>query len=335
MTRRIFVAQPIDDDGLRRMRELLGPDWSVDVRPPFGPGDTERSRELRGVEVLFADHCPVDGAPPSTLRWMQLGSSGYMQLRPLRLPDAGVSVTNASGVFSQSIAEWTLLMLLAFERDLVGLLRQQQERVWRRDAHFQSELWGRRVGVVGSGGSGQAVAALAQQVGADVRMLARQPGRVRDRYRPGAPAPPVAGWQMFTLGQRAQFFQGLDYLVLALALNQETERFVTVCDLERLRPGAVLINPARGQLVDRRALTEALHSGRLRGAALDAHYHEPLTPADEEWGLPNTIVTPHISASSGGPRFVALIWDLFCQNLERYLAGRPLLNVVPATDLAS
>ena len=117
-----------------------------------------------------------------------------------------------------------------------------------------------------------------------------------------------------------------DFIVLALPLTPETEDLFGTERLARVKPGAWLINIARGRLVNEQALLRALHDGPLGGAVLDTFREEPLPPESPLWGVPNLIVTPHTSWSSG--RVLDRSVELFCDNLRRYSAGDALLNVV-------
>ena len=117
-----------------------------------------------------------------------------------------------------------------------------------------------------------------------------------------------------------------DFVVLAAPLTPETEGMIDAATLALMKPGAWLINVARGRLVDERALLRALRDGPLGGAILDTFRDEPLSPSSPFYDLPNVIVTPHTSWSSG--RVLDRSVELFCDNLRRYAAGEPLLNVV-------
>ena len=115
-------------------------------------------------------------------------------------------------------------------------------------------------------------------------------------------------------------------MVLAVPDTPATRGMIDRAALERMKPGAVLVNVARGKLVDEDALVEALEEGRLRGAALDVFSHEPLAADHPLWRLPNVLITPHVSAVTRG--FWRREVDLIVENVRRYLAGRPLRNVV-------
>src|SRR5437879_5734244 len=140
----VLVAQPVHADGLDRCRAMV-PDATIEIVEPFGadrelpPGCVERA------EILFADVPPANVAQMAALHWIQLGSHGYAQFAGRTLP-LGVQVCNASGVNDIPIAEWCVLMMLAFERGLVQMLAEQRAHRWTRDAQFQAELRGRRVG---------------------------------------------------------------------------------------------------------------------------------------------------------------------------------------------
>jgi phosphoglycerate dehydrogenase-like enzyme len=132
--------------------------------------------------------------------------------------------------------------------------------------------------------------------------------------------------RVFALEDTLGFLASLDFLILAMPLTRATEGIVGERELRALRPTACVLNPARGPLIQEQALLRALREGWIAGAALDTHYHYPMPPEHPLWHLPNVIMTPHISGSSGSPFFLARIWDIFVQNVERLRRGQPLLN---------
>ncbi|PZF79627.1 D-2-hydroxyacid dehydrogenase [Jiangella anatolica] len=334
MTERILVAQPVLDAGLDRVR-ALAPDAVVEVIEPFGPDAVLPEALVRDVTVLFADLCPANVEQLRRLRWLQLGSHGYSQLNGLTLPRDAV-VANASGVNDIPIAEWCVLMMLALARDLPGMLDAQRGHRWDRDARFQAELRGRRVGVLGYGNIGRELARLCRALGLEVWALSRfRPGARELRYDPldrPAGSVPVPD-RSFTPDQRAEFLAGLDYLVVTTPVTGSTRGLVDADALRLLPQHAMLLNPARAGVVDEAALLAALRDGTIAGAALDDHYRIPMPPDDPFFDLPNVIVTSHISGSNSSTWFVERIWDLFARNLERHLAGERLLNVIARDDL--
>jgi phosphoglycerate dehydrogenase-like enzyme len=241
-------------------------------------------------------------------------------------------VTNARGVFSRPIAEYVLMMILAVSRRLPQLLELQRERTWQ--PLEGAELRDVTVGVVGLGSMGRAVGALATAFGC--RVIA-----VRRRAEAGAgPAPSEEGVtdpDDLALGELPldrvggpeklpELLAESDFIVLAAPLTPETEEMINDETLAMVKPGAWLINVARGRLVDERALLRALRDGPLGGAVLDTFHDEPLPPMSSFYDLPNVIVTPHTAWSSG--RVLDRSVELFCDNLRRFAVGEPLLNVV-------
>ena len=284
----ILIAQP---DGERHLEALgvAAPGAQATEIDPIQPGGEDISPELAAVTtVLFADHCPRNVAEMHQLRWVQLGSHGYSQLNGVQLhPDA--VVTNASGVNDLPIAEWCIMMLLALGRKLPDMLAAQREHRWDRSPAFQAELRGRRVGILGFGNIGREVARHCLALGLEVWVMSR--GGLHDRgerydplRRPAGDVPDVA--RVFTLDERAQFFAGLDALVITTPLTGRTRGLVDATALAQLPRHAVVLNPARAGVVDEYALIDALRNGRLGGAALDDHYRQPMPPDDPFWALP-------------------------------------------------
>jgi phosphoglycerate dehydrogenase-like enzyme len=125
---------------------------------------------------------------------------------------------------------------------------------------------------------------------------------------------------------RARLLEEADVVVIAAPLTHETNRLLDAAAIAGMKAGAIVVNIARGQLIDEAALAEALESGRLGGAALDVFTAEPLPPDSPFWSMPNVVVTPHNSGFRAG-HFDAVV-DLFAENLARFERGVDLLNVV-------
>jgi phosphoglycerate dehydrogenase-like enzyme len=124
----------------------------------------------------------------------------------------------------------------------------------------------------------------------------------------------------------AEVLAASDVLVVAAPASEETFQLIDGAALERMRPGAIFCNVARGSLVDEDALLVALQSGRLGAAILDVTAQEPLPESSPLWDAPNLLLSPHSSASIDG--YVEAIYDLFCENLQRFVSGQPLRNRV-------
>jgi phosphoglycerate dehydrogenase-like enzyme len=292
------------------------------------------------VEVLLRGWLAADAfdrllARAPRLAWVHSASAGVERVLTPASLERGLVITNARGVFSRPIAEYVLMMILAVSRRLPQLLELQRERTWQ--PLEGAELRDVTVGIVGLGSIGQAVAALAGAFGCRVVATRRrsEAGGLSsagdDMARAGASGDdrPLADVRLDrVLGPEGlpELLGESDFVVLAAPLTAETENLVNDETLGHFKRTAWLINVARGRLVDERALVRALREGRLGGAILDAFRDEPLPPSSPLYDLPNVIITPHTSWSSG--RVLDRSVELFCDNLRRYAAGQPLLNVV-------
>ena len=263
--------------------------------------------DLSDVEVLLRGPLPtivfdrlLSRCP--RLRWVHSATAGVERVLTPAAIERGLLITNARGVFSAPIAEYVLMMILAVTRRLPQLLELQRERTWQ--PLEANELADVTVGVIGMGSIGRRVEELAAAFGANVIGVTRS----SSDEELGA-----------VLGRS-------DFIVLALPLTPDTEEMFDADLLAKVKPGAWLINVARGRLVDERALVRALREGPLGGAVLDTFVEEPLPPSSVFYELPNAIVTPHTSWSSA--RALDRSVDLFCENLRRYTRGEELLNLV-------
>jgi phosphoglycerate dehydrogenase-like enzyme len=264
------------------------------------------------------------------LTWVHSATSGVERALTPASRERGLVVTNARGVFSQPIAEYVLMMILAVSRRLPQLLELQRERTWQ--PLEGAELRDVTVGIVGFGSIGQTVASLASSFGCRVIAVRRRPEAEREpRSEPSSADLEGSGVepQVDRIGGPETLPALLgesDFIVLAAPLTPETEDLIDAEALAQFKPGAWLINVARGRLIDERALLRALRGGDLGGAVLDTFRDEPLPPMSSFYDLPNVIVTPHTSWSSG--RVLDRSVELFCDNLRRFAGGEPLLNVV-------
>lgn len=285
---------------------------------------------MKGVDVLYCEMPGDNFADFDGLRWVQLTSAGYSQILDLPILERDIIVTNGLGTFDVPIAEWTVLMILAWHRRLLELLEHQRTATWDRDSRFQHELRGSTVGFWGYGGIAREAARLAKAMSLNIWALTRD-GIPRARpniFRvPGTGDPEgTLPDRYFAVGQQDEFLAGLDYLVLGIALTPATEGVIGERQLRGLAPHAVLINPARAPLVQEQVLLRALHERWIRGTSFDVHYKYPLPAEHPLWRMPNVILTPHISGHSATPRFIERSFGLFCENLRRYAADQPLLN---------
>ncbi len=284
----------------------------------LSPADLDRWAELRAAaDVSFdfdwqapdqiAVNCP-------RLRWIQGTSAGIGGLLDRTgLAKTSIVFTTAAGVHGAPLAEFALLGLLYFAKDLPLLARRQAARHWER--HATALLRGSRVLLVGLGGVGREVARLLAAVGVEVYGAGR-PGRA---YQ----VPGVSRYLADT--EIGSVLGGVDALVLACPLTERTRHLIGRRELARLRPGAVVVNLSRGPVIDESALIDALAAGQIAGACLDVFETEPLPASSPLWAMDNVIVSPHSASTVAAEN--ELLTDLFIDNLGRWLAGEPLRNV--------
>jgi phosphoglycerate dehydrogenase-like enzyme len=280
---------------------------------------------LDDVEVLLRGPMPATtfdrllGRCPS-LRWVHSATAGVERVLTPAAASRDLTITNARGVFSDPIAEYTMMMILAVIRRLPELMELQRERTWQPlPAREMRQV---TIGIVGLGSIGRAVARLATAFGARVIGTRRDPAAPTS----GGDTIPHGVDRILSHDQLAELLAESDFVVLALPWTSSTDKLMNSQRLGQMKTGAWLINIARGRLVDERALVRSLRDGALGGAILDTLNEEPLPPSSPLWDAPGLILTPHTSWSSG--RVLDRSIELFCDNLSRYREGRELLNQV-------
>ncbi|MET0399543.1 MAG: D-2-hydroxyacid dehydrogenase [Longimicrobiaceae bacterium] len=293
-----------------------------DGRGDGGGPSPEALAAVRGAEVYVGYGIPRElfRAAGGALRCAHSGAAGVGGALYPEMRDSPVVLTNSAGIHAEPIADSVLAMALHFARGLDFAVRAQAERRWDKGPFDAADAPLREteeltVGIVGLGGIGRAAA----------RRFAALGARVLAVRRSAADAP--AGVELLRGGDAlGRLLEASDVLVVSVPETPGTRGMIGRAELERLRRGAVLVNVARGRVVDEDALVDALRGGRLRGAALDVFAREPLPPESPLWDLPNVLVTPHVSGTSH--RFWRRETDLVVENVRRYLAGKPLLNTV-------
>lgn len=327
------VSDRLDVIYLSQMQRLMYRDgrplWAGYAEPePDGDETEEEARAvvtgvLREAEILLTN--PVvpddilDRAP--NLRWLQLTSAGADRLIDSELVRSGrVYVTTASGIHSVPIGEYVLGAMIAFAKGFPKAFRSQADNTWR--PYIAGELDGATVGILGLGAIGRNVARLSKAFG--MRVLATR--RSQEKHMTGALAGEADVDEMYALDELRAMLGECDYVVLAVPLTEASRHLIGEAELAAMKRNAVIVNIARGAVIDQHALINAVRNGVIGGAALDVTDPEPLPPDNELWTLDNVMITPHISG--GTPRYMDRAIDLFCDNLRRYLDNQPLRNVV-------
>ncbi|WP_128906289.1 D-2-hydroxyacid dehydrogenase [Halorubrum amylolyticum] len=228
------------------------------------------------------------------------------------LADHGVALTNASGVHGPNIAEHVLGSMITHARQWARAHRQQERREWR--SYETTEVYGSTVAVVGLGAIGATVVDRLEPFDVDT---------IGVRYSPekGGPTDEVYGFDAFH-----DAIADAEFVVLACPLTETTRGLVDAEALRTMRADAVLVNIARGPVVDTGALVSALRNSRIRGAALDVTDPEPLPEDHPLWGLGNVTITPHNAGHT--PHYYERVADILAANADRLDAGEDLENRV-------
>lgn len=314
-----------------RIRVAAPPGWEVRVlkSPTVSDGDgadrpsAEAVAAVRDAEVYAGFGVPaalLEAAPK--LRWVHTATAGVGGLLTPTLRARDLLLTNSAGVHAVPIAEYVLAGVLHFLRGLDVALHQQREGRWEREPFVGPTSEVRELGecralIVGTGGIGAAVAERFSALGVRCTGI---------RRRPDLPTP--RGFErVLGFGALDAALSEAELLVLAAPLTAETRGLIGGARLDRLPPGAIVANVARGALLDERALVERLAAGALRGAVLDVFDREPLAPESPLWAVQRVLVTPHVSAVSPR-RFWERELALLLDNWTRYDAGAPLRNLV-------
>lgn len=262
---------------------------------------------LHGTRYPAHDHAVALDFP--TVRWMHNGGAGIDHLHPWN-PER-ILVTNSAGVSSRFMAETVACAVLMMNFGFPRYLRQQQEHVWQKNPW--TSLSAKTVLVVGLGGIGTLVAERLRVFGAHV-IGARRSAR-----------PCAAVDELVPMDRLAEHLPRADYVCIHVPNTADTRHLVDAAFLSRMKPGARLVNTARGAQVDEAALIGALRSGHLAGAYLDVFETEPLPEGSPLWDFPEVVITPHHADAAQGWQRGSVAF--FKENLTRYREGRPLANL--------
>jgi len=298
-----------------RLAAALPGDEVRDAREP-----AERRELIPTADILFATRLSREEfAPALNVRWIHSSAVGVGPLLIPEVVDGPIVVSCSRGVHSEAIAEHAIALALALRRSLHVAWKFQTATEWGQEPISNRRvptLSGSRLLVVGLGSIGARVAEMGLGLGMTVTGIRRH-----------VHLPPPSGLTDVRPPERLrEALADADVVVLALPRTEETRAVIGEAELDAMKPTALLINVARGRLVDEPALVRALEAGRIGGAGLDAFSREPL-PADSPfWRLPNVIVSPHTAAFAGD--YWPPVVDLFLENLRRFRAGDDLINVV-------
>jgi phosphoglycerate dehydrogenase-like enzyme len=323
---RVGIAFPFDQATIAQFRS---------VSPRLRLTISERSDRAAIDEVAAVDldgligaALPSDRTKTPSLRWLQVLSAGVENV----VGDGagwppGIELTNARGAYATSIAQYTLAAILRVAERMDARREQQLLGRWPdgpEDDLLGQPIRGRTLLIVGYGGIGREIARLAAAFGMRVMAVKADPSvRADDGFRA-----PGTGDPEGTIPERIVGIDALvdaaaeaDFVSITLPITTRSRGIVGRDMLAALPAHAWLVNTGRGPVVDEVALAEILAAGRIGGAVLDVFGEEPLPTSSPFWGLPNVVITPHVSGASSRE-----LGQLVTENLHRFVAGQPLLN---------
>jgi D-3-phosphoglycerate dehydrogenase len=308
---RIVLCYPVEPRHLAAIAAVAPEAELVDA------GQERVAAELPGADI-FCGHpkVPVPWervVAEGRLRWIQSSAAGLDHCLVPAVVGSPIIVTSASGVLADQVSEHALGLAIACTRRLPLFLAQQAAREFVRRP--TRDLTGATVGIVGLGGVGRRLAEVLRPF--RVKILATDWFPVRKPAGVEFLGPPEA---------LPEVLAAADILFLCAPLTEHTRDLIDERALARMKPGAILVNVARGRLVDEVALVAALESGRLDSAALDVTPEEPPAADSPLWRAPRLVITPHVAGQSG--RRIDAMTEFFCDNLRRYLRGDALRNLV-------
>ena len=310
----LLVSEGVEARWAREL-DAAAPDRERWVQRPGGEPPDYSSIELIYFSWdVYPEHSrefAVAALKSDALRWLHTFSAGVDDPFFRTLIERGVLLTNSAGAQAVPIAQTVILYLLALSRDLPGWLEDQRLQRW--NPREIRDLQGQHMVILGLGPIGQAVARLGLALGMRVTGLRRSP-----RGDEICPTRPV--------GELLKVLPDADALVVAVPLTPETRHLIDRRALDCIKAGSLLVNIARGEVVDEEALIDALREGHLAGAGLDVFREEPLPRESPLWGLRNVLITPHSSGTNPGNHLRAT--EIFLDNLRRYERGESLLNQV-------
>lgn len=318
----VLATVMFGDDHVDQLRRAFAPAEFVHVQPWDGDG-IAAALETADVAVIVGDLDDRHLRAPR-LRWVHCDHSGLTRSARPEVFERGLLVTGSAGRSAPALAQHAFYFALALTFDTRGLLEIQEARQWRPPPGYEKQLslWGKTLGIVGFGHTGREMARLGKAFG--MRVLA---------YRRSA-AEATADVDLLLSADRGDGMDRLvaesDVIMLATQLTDATHHLFSTAEFARMKNTALIVNMARGAVIDQDALVKALHAGEIAGAGLDVTDPEPLPPDSALWDAPHVLLTPHMTPPV--PDRTQRSVDIIAENARRYRAGEPLLNALTERD---
>ncbi len=316
----------------------ISPGLQVERRICSDPAEIPE-KVWRQVDVLHTNSVLPKRRDVPSLRLLQLDTSGIDHITSSDIwMESDVPVATIRGISARWMAEYVTMMILGFSHGMPEMLRLQRNHVWpsleeRWRKFGPAPLVGARVVVVGFGSIGRAIGDLCATLGMQVIGVRRGAQSVREATTAGAESPGPSDPATFPRGtieevstdQLREVVADARYVVVVVPATPQTLLLINRTIIDAMSERTVLINVARGGIVDEEALAAALRNGRLGGAVLDVFAEEPLAPDSPLWDTPNLVISPHVSGFAGD--YLPQVERLVTENLRRLMNDEPLLNL--------
>ena len=331
---RALITREFSKEWVEELRSTLPEEIEIIQQTAANAADI--SPEIwKTVDILYSGEGYPDPAIAPNLKWAQLDTAGVNHILETPLWKSQVKLTTLNGVAPPNMGEFAILLMLNFGHHLQQLFKSQQDHDWpsfqyRWDYYTPAELRGATVGVIGYGNIGREIGRLAHAFGMKVVAVDQNPPREPNPLTYQIPELIGLGGcdpdEYYPPSQILTAVSDCDYVILVLPYTSATHHMINADVLKAMKKSAVLINIARGGVVDEDALIQALNTNQIGGAALDVFHEEPLPASSPLWDMSNVLISPHIAGLTS--HYYDRIKDLFSQNIRRFVNGQPLLNEV-------
>lgn len=288
--------------------------------------ENETRDSITTAEVVIGEPEESELRKAENLHWIQLTWAGADKYTKMKIFPETITLTNASGAFGKIISEYVIGNIIALYRGLPVYWKNKQERLWVQNRSSDT-IYGKNVLILGTGDIGRNIAhrikAFETHVtGIKRTVVSEHPDQLKDFD------------QIYDLTALDQQLQKVDIVIGCLPGTPETKGLLNYDRLHSMKKEAILVNVGRGSLIPTEDLIRVLEKGRLKGVVLDVFETEPLPETSPLWNKENILITPHIAGPSfgGNAEVQNMIWNICMDNLERYLDGKELKNIVRLKD---
>ncbi len=265
------------------------------------------------ADIIFCRDRVENVGKYKNLKWIHGSFVGVDKFLTDEIKRSDILITNSKGAYNSTVSEHALALMLAINRGLNIAIPAQQKKEWTKFEEAD-ELYGKKVGIVGSGDIGSSIARLCKAFGCKTLGMSRSNKKPR----------PID--ILVPKSRLHDLLKESDYVVVSLPLTPETKHLIGKKEFTAMKKTSVLINIGRGQVIDEKELVKALKNGKIAGAGLDVFEEEPLSVSSELWSMKNVIITAHYAGYT--PQLNSRLMDIFCTNLREFLKTGKLSNAI-------